>query len=111
MDPDKGEVARRLHGASLFTVACKLQIIEWSLGVGLLTWPFECVGPSKVTEPCVTLVLCKYIKIESLTIADEVSITSVYEDWDLLQDTWYKSVEWLHPVTVEKEVPVDIKVA
>lgn len=44
-------------------------------------------------------------------VADEIGITSVDENWELLEDTWNKTVERLHPVTLEEEVSVDVKVA
>lgn len=36
---------------------------------------------------------------------------SVDEDWDLLEDARHQAVEWLHPVTSEEEVSVNVKVA
>jgi hypothetical protein len=44
-------------------------------------------------------------------VADEISVTGVDEDRNLLENTWHKTVKWLHPVTLEEEVSVDIKVA
>lgn len=44
-------------------------------------------------------------------VADEISVTSVDQNWNLLEDAGDKTVEWLHPVSLEKEVAVDIKVA
>jgi hypothetical protein len=43
-------------------------------------------------------------------VADEVGVTGVDKDWDLFEDSWYEAVEWLHPVTLEEEVAVDIEV-
>jgi len=48
---------------------------------------------------------------EHLPVADKVSVTSVDEDRDLLKKTWNKSVERLHPVTLEEEISVNVKVA
>ena len=45
--------------------------------------------------------------MEELTI----SITSVDEDWDLLKQLGHKTMERHHPITLEEEVTVDIKVA
>ena len=72
----------------------KLQVLDRSLVKVLLPWPLESVSPGLVSEP----------------VADEVGVTSVDENWNLLEDSWYKTVEWLHPVTLEEEVAVDIKV-
>merc|ERR1711977_26654 len=85
-DLKEGEVAAVLDLAVLVTTV-KLDV--------LLSWPLKCLGPGLVTEP----------------VADEISITSVDQDWDLLKNAWYETVEWLHPVTLEKEVSVDIEVA
>ena len=46
-----------------------------------------------------------------MKLTDEVSITSVDQNWDLFEDTRYETVKWLHPVTLEQEVSVDVKVA
>ncbi len=47
--------------------------------------------------------LCQYSHV--------ISITSVDQNWDLRKDARDESVEWLHPITLEKEVSVDIEVA
>jgi len=57
--------------------------------------PLKCLRPGLVAEP----------------VADEVGITSIDEDRDLLEDAGNKSVERHHPVTLEEEVAVDIEVA
>ena len=44
-------------------------------------------------------------------LTDIVSITSINQDRDLLDDSRYETVEGLHPVTLEQEVSVDVKVA
>jgi hypothetical protein len=92
-DASKGEIATALESTSLVTVL-KLKV----LGLGgveiLLSGPFESLSPSLVSEP----------------VANVISITSVDQDWDLLDNAWDQSVEGLHPVTLEKEVSVDVKV-
>lgn len=93
-DLHKGEVATRLDLTPLLAIL-KLQITELDLVEGLLTGPLESLGPGVVSEP----------------VADEVGITSVDKDWDLFQDTGDEAVEWLHPVALEQEVAVDVKVA
>merc|ERR1712093_802583 len=93
-DPKEGEVAAVLDLAVLVTTV-KLDVLDIGLVEVLLSWPLKCLGPGLVTEP----------------VADEISITSVDQDWDLLKNAWYETVEWLHPVTLEKEVSVDIEVA
>lgn len=80
--------------SELITVV-ELQVLDIGLVEVLLTGPLESVGPSLVAEP----------------VADEISITGVDEDWDLFEDSWYETVEWLHPVTLEEEVAVDVEVA
>jgi hypothetical protein len=92
-DASKGEVATALESTSLVT-ALELEV----LGLGgveiLLSRPFESFGPSLVSEP----------------VANVISITSIDQDWNLLKNAWDQSVEGLHPVTLEKEVSVDVKV-
>lgn len=44
-------------------------------------------------------------------VADVVGVTSIDEDWDLLEDSWHDTEVWLHPVTGEQEVAVDVEVA
>lgn len=80
--------------SELVTVV-KLQVLDTSLVEILLSWPLESVSPGLVSEP----------------VTDKVGITSVDENWNLLEDSWYETVEWLHPITLEEEVAVDIKVA
>lgn len=60
-----------------------------------MTGPLEFIRPSLVAQP----------------VADEISISGVDKDGDLLQDAGHKKVERLHPVTLEEEVAVDIKIA
>lgn len=93
-DTSECEVTTALEGTSLVSTL-QLEI----LGLGgieiLLARPFKSISPCLVSEP----------------VADEISITSIDQDWDLLEDTWYQTVERLHPVTLEEEVSVDIEVA
>jgi hypothetical protein len=44
-------------------------------------------------------------------IADEVGITGIDQNWDLLKDSWHEAVEWLHPIALEKEISVDVEIA
>lgn len=89
----EGEVARRLDSSVLLTVG--LQGRELGALECLVTGPLELVGPGLIAEP----------------VADEIGVTSVDEHRDLLENTGHKQVERLHPITVEKEVSVDIEVA
>jgi len=91
----EGKVAGALDGANLAVVAEELEVIERRLLVVLVAGPLKRVGPGKVAEP----------------VADEVGVTSVDQDGDLLEDTGDKAVEGLHPVTLEEEVAVDVHVA
>lgn len=45
------------------------------------------------------------------TVADEVSVTSVNQDRNFGQNFWHQAVERTHPIALEQEIPVDIKVA
>lgn len=93
VDLHKSKVARRLDFSILLAV--NLEGRELSALEGLVAWPLELVGPGFITEP----------------VADEVGITSVDENGDLFQDTGHKKVEWLHPVTLEEKIAVNIEVA
>lgn len=93
-DTCKGEVTTALKGTSLVSIL-QLKVLGLGSIETLLSRPFKGLGPGLVSEP----------------VADEISITSIDQDWDLLEDAWDQSVERLHPVTLEEEVSVDIKVA
>ena len=90
----EGEVPTVLDLAILVTII-ELDVVDASLVEGLLTRPLKSLSPSLVSEP----------------VADKVRITSIYQNWDLFKDTWDKTVEWLHPFALEKEVSIDIEVA
>jgi hypothetical protein len=91
---EEGEVSTVLDLAIVVTVI-KLDIFDAGLVEILLTRPFKSLSPGLVSEP----------------VADEVGITSIDQDWDLLKNTWHKAVEWLHPVPLEEEVSVDVEIA
>ena len=96
-DLEEGQIARRLESTVLLgTLAgADLDRAELSLGEVLVARPLELVGPSLVAEP----------------VADEVGVTSIDEDRNLLQDLRHKSEIRLHPVALEQEVAVNVKVA
>jgi len=93
-DLHKCKVAAGLDLAELLSIV-ELQVLDLGLVEVLLTWPLESFSPALVTEP----------------VTDKVGITSINQNWDLLKDTGNEAMEWLHPVTLEQEVPVDIEVA
>lgn len=93
-DLEESEVAARLN-LSVLVSRLSLDILNGGLVEVLLSWPLKSFSPSLVSEP----------------VADKVSITGVDQYWDLLQDAWDNTVEWLHPITLEQEVTVDIEVA
>lgn len=95
IDLHEGEVARRLELAVLLLGTRKSQIRDFSPVERLLAWPLESLGPGLVAKP----------------IADKISITGVDENRDLFENARDKAVEWLHPVALEEEVAVDVKVA
>jgi hypothetical protein len=92
-DPHECEVTARLDSPGL--LLAHLKILRLSRLVLLASVPLELISPGTVTEP----------------VADEVGVTSVDKHWDLLEDAWDQAVEGLHPVTLEQEVAVDVKVA
>jgi len=93
-DLEEGEVTTVLDLAVLLATA-KFDVFNISLVEGFLPRPFECLSPGLVSKP----------------VADVISITSVDQNWDLRKDARNEPVEWLHPITLEKEVSVDIEVA
>lgn len=98
VDPHEGEVAVGLDLTDLLAlvlVLLHLEVLQLGRGILGLSRPFESLGPGLVAEP----------------VADVVGITGVDQDGDLLQETGDKTVVGLHPVTVEEEVTVDVKVA
>jgi hypothetical protein len=92
-DSHESEVAAGLVCASL--LVSKLKILGLSGDELLLAFPLQRLSPGLVAEP----------------VANVISITSVNEDWDFGEDLWDKTVEWLHPVALEEEVAVNVKVA
>jgi hypothetical protein len=89
----KGEVTTVLDLSVLIPIV-ESDILNLSFVEILLTWPLKSIGPSLVTKP----------------VANEISITSIDQDWNLLKDTWHKTVERLHPITLEEEVAVDVEI-
>lgn len=72
-----------------------LEILKLSGGIFFVAAPLKSIRPGLVAEP----------------VANEVGITGIDEDRNLLEDSRDKLVERLHPVTLEKEIAVDVKVA
>ena len=95
VDAHKGKIARRLDLAILLLLAGDGQAVELGPVEALLAGPLESLSPGLVTEP----------------VANEIGIASVDEDGDLLENLRHEAVEGLHPVTLEEEVAVDVKVA
>lgn len=96
-DLEEGQVAVRLQPAVVFAILAggNLDSLALSFLEALVAGPLELVGPSPVTEP----------------VADEVSIASIDEDRDLVENLGDQSEVRLHPITLEQEVAVNVKVA
>jgi hypothetical protein len=60
-----------------------------------LTAPLQGLSPGVITEP----------------VTDVISVTSIDQDGDLLQQVGNERVEGQHPVTVKQEVAIDVKIA
>jgi len=93
VESQEGEVSRRLDLTNLLVtkhVWSKLLTVESALAL-----PLKFISPGLVSKP----------------VADEVGITSINQDGNLLEDIRHELVEWKHPVAIEQEIPVDIKVA
>lgn len=91
----ESQVAGALDGADLAAVSEELEVVKRCFLVVLVAGPLELVGPGEVAKP----------------VADEVGVTGVDQDGDLLKDAGNETVEGLHPVTLEEEVAVDVHVA
>lgn len=59
VESHEGKVAITLDLSNLLPISTKLEILQFDLIVSLLTRPFQCLGPSLITQP----------------IADEVRVT------------------------------------
>jgi hypothetical protein len=93
VDLHKGKVTTGLDLAVLLAVV--LEVLDLGVAEILLARPLELVGPCLVTEP----------------VADEVGITSIDENGDLVKNVGDELVVGLHPVTSKEEVSVDVHVA
>ena len=91
----EGQVAGALDGTNLAAVRKERKVLERRLLVVLVAGPLKLVGPGQVAEP----------------VADEVGVTGVDQDGNLRENAGNKTVEGLHPVTLEQEVAVDVHVA
>jgi hypothetical protein len=94
----EGEVARGLDLSNCLTLVLlinDLKILELGSGILFVATPFKSISPGLVAKP----------------VANEVSITSIDQYWDFFEKARNELVEWFHPVAVEKEVAVDVKVA
>ena len=93
IDAHEGEVATGLDLAVGLVINSKVGHLG---GVEiLLAVPDKGLGPSLVAEP----------------VANVISVTGVDKDRDLLEQIGDEEVEWLGPITVEKEVAVKLAVA
>lgn len=95
VDAHEGEVARGLDLTILLLATGNGEVIELGLVERLLSGPLEGLSPGLVAKP----------------VADEIGITSIDEDGNLLENFRHEAVERLHPVALEEEVTVDIEVA
>lgn len=98
VETHESEVARGLDLADLLAlvhVVHDLKVLHRGSGILLLTRPLQSLGPGLVAQP----------------VADEIGVTGVDQDRDLFQNAGDHAVVWLHPVSVEQEVAVDVEVA
>lgn len=98
VETHEGEVAVGFDLANLLALVLVLHdfdVLQGSSSVLLLAGPLESLSPGLVAQP----------------VADEVGVTGVDQDRDLLKKVGDQTVVGLHPVTVEQEVTVDVKIA
>jgi hypothetical protein len=93
LDSHESQVAAALDLSNL--LVANLEVSKRDLVEVLLARPLELLSPGVVSKP----------------VADEVGVTSVDKNGDLGQEVDDELVERKHPVTVEQEVAVDVKVA
>lgn len=93
LNSQEGQVTSRLNLSDLLVIDG--EGAEGNLVEVLLSRPLKLLSPGVVSEP----------------VANEVGITGVDQDGDLGKEVDNELVEGKHPVTVEKEVAVDVKVA
>lgn len=92
----KGEIPGGLNLADLFVgVVAQNQILKLRRCKVLMAGPVESLRPRLVAQP----------------VADKVRVAGVDQDRDLLEQARHEPVVRLHPVAVEEEVAVDVKVA
>jgi hypothetical protein len=75
-----------------------------------LARPFKILRPGAIPDERLVIIITGVMKYVPKNVANEVSISSVDQDWDLGEDIRYQAMIWLHPVTGEQEISVDIKV-
>lgn len=98
IETHEGEVAMGLNLADLLArvlIVDNDQILQLSGGIFSLSGPLQGFSPGLVAQP----------------VANKIGITGIDQDRDLLQESRNEAVVGLHPVTVEEEVAVDVKVA
>ena len=95
MNSHEGKVALAFDLPNFFSITAKLQGSTSDLLVCLATRPFKSVGPTSITKP----------------VANKIGVPSIDQYWNLVQNIRDETMEGLHPITSQKKVPVDIKVA
>src|ERR1700742_3924196 len=95
MDSHECEVSMRLDFANLSSIAVQAEVLHLGRGEFVVVRIFKRLSPCLVAEP----------------VANEVCITSVDKNRDLLNDSRNQSMEGLHPVTLEQDVAIDVEVA
>jgi len=96
-DVHEGEVATALDSSGLLAIG--LEVFHFSLVKGLLSWPLEGLSPSMISKNILKKMLTEiqFRWIES-TYAKYNRITSINEDWNLLEYSRNQTMEGLHPV-------------
>ena len=95
MQLHKGEVTTRLDLSNCLAVAVNLEVLHLGLLEVFVTRPLKLLSPGLVSKP----------------VADIIGIAGIDQDRYLSKDAGNDTVVRLHPVTLEQEVAVDVKVA
>ena len=121
LDTHECKVAARPHVSNLlsFRISAEFKILRRSSVIVLLARPVESFNPRTVAEPIadkvsVTLWAVKMSVAVSRMLKKNCTKYETYsidQHRDFLKDAWNKAMEGLHPVPLEKEVAIDVKIA
>ena len=117
MNSHEREIAAALHLANLLTITSKLQLLHLGLVVCGLTGPWKGLRPCLITQPVADEV---GISLSRISIAHSRygkelwlgrGAYSIDEHRDPLHNGRHQAVEWFHPVALQQETSIHVKIA